>query len=561
MGFQDKVKTMSIDQNPPRSNSVVAKAAAPTIVALVLLLGMAWIFVSWTINLVYVPAGKSLLLTYKGAPLPFLPGYFLSNSTPGEFAKTDENGSPQQKGVLENMKGPGRHFYSPIWWDRELVDDVVVKPREVGIVTSKIGKPASGGVILVEGDLGNTEYKGTLRKTLGPGIYRINPYAYDVKVISTETFQSGGQIKHAGWVEILPGNVGVVTNQVGDANRGMKTGLQAETIPPGNYPINPSEQQVDIVSIGFRELTMAANFKADAAGNLLFDESGEPMILNDGSGITFPDRHGFPVHMDFTAVWGITPQQAAEVIGEYGNVDSVQTKVIMPKVASICRNMGSKLSSTEFLVGDTRQEFQQNVSDQFTKELGEIDITLLMGLVRNIHIQQSIREPIQKAFITDEINLTRQQEEKTSATLALLRRATAEVMTEVKTVAADTDRLVRTKMAEAEKESQEIAAKTLQEVAAVDKEVAKLEAESQVVIGGANADARKMLEEAKAGKFKLAVEAFGSPQAYNKWVFANGLPDDMELNLFYAGEGTFWTDLKGFTETMIGKQQAQPVKK
>lgn len=547
-----------MNENFTKTNSMAARALWPSIMAVVLLIVTAWIFVSWTINLVYVPAGKSLLLTYKGAPLPFLPGYFLSNSEPGEFAKVDESGNPEQKGVIENMKGPGRHFYSPIWWDREIVDDVVVKPREVGIVTSKIGKSAPAGVILVEGDLGKTEFKGTLRKTLGPGIYRINPYGYDVKVISTETVQSGGQTKHAGWVEIAPGFVGVVTNQVTDTSRGMKTGLQNETIPPGNYPINPREQQIDIVNIGFRELTLAANFKADNEGRFLFDDAGEPIILNDGSGITFPDRYGFPVHMDFTTVWGITPQQAAEVIGEYGNVDSVQTKVIMPKVASICRNMGSKLSSAEFLVGDTRQDFQQDVSDQFQKELKEIDITLLMGLVRNIHIEQSIREPIQKAFISEEKNLTRQQEEKTSATETLLRRATAEVMTEVKTVAADTERMVRTKMAEAEKESQEIAAKTLQEVAAIDKEVAKLESEALVVLGEASAESRKLMEQAKAEKFKLAVEAFGSPQAYNKWVFANGLPDDMELNLFYAGEGTFWTDLKGFTETMIGKQQMQP---
>ena len=77
----------------------------------------------------------------------------------------------------------------------------------------------------------------------------------------------------------------------------------------------------------------------------------------------------------------------------------------------------------------------------------------------------------------------------------------------------------------------------------------------------AEASAQQLLEEAKAGKFKLAVAAFGSGEAFNQWVFATGLPEDIQLQFLYAGEGTFWTDLKGFTETMLGKQTQETRKK
>jgi hypothetical protein len=63
------------------------------------------------------------------------------------------------------------------------------------------------------------------------------------------------------------------------------------------------------------------------------------------------------------------------------------------------------------------------------------------------------------------------------------------------------------------------------------------------------------LEQAKAQKLQLAVSAFGSTDSYNQWVFATGLPEDMKLHLLYAGDGTFWTDLKGFSDTMLGRQQ------
>ena len=32
-------------------------------------------------------------------------------------------------------------------------------------------------------------------------------------------------------------------------------------------------------------------------------------------------------------------------------------------------------------------------------------------------------------------------------------------------------------------------------------------------------------------------------EAYNNWIFATGLPDNVELKLLYAGQGTFWTDM------------------
>jgi hypothetical protein len=46
------------------------------------------------------------------------------------------------------------------------------------------------------------------------------------------------------------------------------------------------------------------------------------------------------------------------------------------------------------------------------------------------------------------------------------------------------------------------------------------------------------------------VKAFGNAGAYTKWQFAEGLPEDIQLQLFYAGEGTLWTDLKGVMPTV-----------
>src|SRR4051812_15203509 len=143
------------------------------------------------VNCVYVPEGQSLQLQYKG---PLLFGR-ARPAQPGQFAQDGE------VGVLEELRGPGRHFYCPIWWQRKIVDDVLVKAGEVAIIKSKMGDDLPPGEFLVDGELSGANrarFKGTLRKALGPGRYRLNPYAFDHQIIKSEKANVSGSEKFAG---------------------------------------------------------------------------------------------------------------------------------------------------------------------------------------------------------------------------------------------------------------------------------------------------------------------------------------------------------------------------
>ena len=262
---------------------------------------------------------------------------------------------------------------------------------------------------------------------------------------------------------------------------------------------------------------------------------------------------GFKIHMDFTAVWGIMPDQAADVIRKFGNLEAVETKVVVPQIESICRNKGSSLGAVDLLVGDTRQKFQEEVSDAFHKILEEKGLTLLHGFVRNIHIPQEVRKPIQEKFVADELKLTREQEILTARTEATLREAEGKVELEKERIDSETMKLVAQAIAEGNKEAEETKAETTKLVAVIARKTAELEAEASVTLGKAKAGAKQVEAEAKSELFGLAVDSFGSGNAYNQWVFATGLPKDIQLDLLYAGEGTLWTDLKGFTEVMLGR--------
>ena len=95
----------------------------------------------WSICRVEVPPGYSLQLTYKG-PWPF---GSVSQAPEDSLAQIDTAGRPLQSGVLEVMPGPGRHFYSPLEYDRVMVKDEIIAPGKLGVVVSRVGKPLPDG--------------------------------------------------------------------------------------------------------------------------------------------------------------------------------------------------------------------------------------------------------------------------------------------------------------------------------------------------------------------------------------------------------------------------------
>lgn len=507
-----------------------------------------WQALEWTVNRVYVPEGHSLWVRYKG---PLLFGS-RTQAKLGHFAQEGE------VGVLANMRGPGRHFYCPVWYERHIVPDVIVEPGSVAIMTSKLGDDLPKGQFLVDGKLGSTNHKGIMRKAYGPGTYRVHPYAYSYKIVQLEQRKNGSQVKHSGWVDIPTGYVGVVTNLTDNPLTKAVAGVQPDVLPPGIYPINGDEQQIDIVEIGYREATVSVTKQKNADGTPALDKNGEPLVAKAATGINFPSNDGFPIAMDYTAIWGVMPKAAPSIINTFGNVAAVEDKVVLPQIESICRNNGSTYSAVELLVGEDRQKFQDKTSGEFHKVLEAKEIDLLMGLVRHIYIPAEVRLPIQTKFISDELKLTRDQEKLTAKEEATLRETERSVMKESEQVNAETRRLVAKRTAEGAKEARSTEAETEKLVAAIDRQTAEVNAQATIVLGEATAMAHKVQEEAKSDKFRLAVEAFGSPEAYNKWIFASGLPHDVKLRLIYAGEGTLWTDLKGgLAETLIGKQEAQ----
>ena len=169
--------------------------------------------------------------------------------------QTDAAGRPLQVGILEAMPGRGRHFYSPLEYETQLVKDEVIPPGKIGVVVSKIGKPLPEGTYLVD----EKGYRGILRKVLTPGRYRINKYGFDVKIVDVDACaEPGTRVKRKAEDPTLipPGYVGVVTNKASDPRTEEDRGIQPQVLQPGIYFLNPEEKRIDIISIGYSETSL-----------------------------------------------------------------------------------------------------------------------------------------------------------------------------------------------------------------------------------------------------------------------------------------------------------------
>jgi regulator of protease activity HflC (stomatin/prohibitin superfamily) len=541
--------------------------------------------VQWGFFRNYVPPNKALMVINK-----------FGDALPAELIAVPKGPDEDKfKGVREELLGPGRYFINPITYDTQIVelteipagdpqkwrfneDGMINDPSAqpmVGLISSKQGKTPPPGEEVVDAG-----YKGLQKEVLTPGVYKINPHLYSVTLVPA--------------VVIPPSFVGVVTRLTGD--RGPATSVTlteirektvgpttqlAATIPhsvpsrliagatqrgvlkdvlqPGIYYINPRLMKVDIVPIGYDAITLDHNQARSAR-----------TAATQNPSVRFYSGDGYLVEADFTVVWGVSPADAPEIIANIGAWDNVRGNVIEPAMKAACQNVGAKYTSKELIQGTTRSKFQDELSESLERTVASRNVHVLLALIRNILIKDNtgkdqtggLLATIQRANIEVERDLTNKQKTITAVTAAKLEEALKNIDVARETVASETNVKAANILAEGAKKAAEIDAQRDLEIAKINLEVSLLEAKRTQILGKAQADVAKLKNEAEAKGAKMLIDAFGSPQAYNLYTFAQGF-QPTDLRLIFAGPGTFWTDLKTFEQIGAGQivEQTQQGKK
>lgn len=512
----------------------------------------------------YVPPGHMAIITAKdGEPLEL--GQILANEG--------------QKGIQKNPLGPGRHFRNPYQYDWEIIPMKNIPTGKVGIVTSKIGKSLPPGEFIAD----SPDEKGIQRDPLGPGSYIINPHGYDVD----DTVNA---------ISIPIGFIGVVTSLSGEtapdgefAQAGQK-GVMEKILQPGLYYINPKVHKVDFIEVGVNQISLQGNeggevltkntivtnnqaiqelqsqtmakqqanrssyldqskdmatapaAKSQEAGKAAVDGAVAEFTLNQH--LEFPSRDGFKILLDMTVEFELLPQNIAGIYRDYGDMPAVVEKILMPQILSVSRLKGSAYKATDFILGEGRETFQRDLTQELHKTLAEKNIEIHDALIRHVNVPESILDPLQQASIAveqDQTNLQRQTTEKKQAELntetQMIEQRSQEVEQETAKLRAEIE-------ADKKKAVAEIEAEMTRQIAAIDRETEEILAERDVILGEAKADAIKIVEGEKAKGLDLKVKALGSPKAYTISEFAKSLNPDMKIQILHAGEGTLWTDGK-----------------
>jgi len=396
----------------------------------------------WSFCRFYVGPNEMAVITAKnGDPLP--PGQILAKHG--------------QRGVQEDVLSEGRHFLNPINFEHTIVPVTIIPPGKAGIVTSKVGKDLPEGEFLAE-----PGQKGIWRAVLGPGKYRINPVGYKIDMIDA--------------LSIPIGYVGVVTSLSGEqapegafAKAGQK-GVREDILQPGLYYVNPHEFKVDVVEVGVNQVTLLgskqgggvitksqiqtsneAMDKLERNALMQQEQKRERYLSSSQSGLSmnapaahapqeaakshgraamehvpetanfvinqfveFPSKDGFEISLDMTVEFELLPQNIAWIFQNYGDLPAAVDKVIMPQILSISRLKGSAYGARDFIVGEGREKFQDDMTEALARTLGEKKILIHNALIRHVNVPSQILDPIQQASVAVEQDLTNKEKQNTA---------------------------------------------------------------------------------------------------------------------------------------------------
>lgn len=473
--------------------------------------GIAWLLVAvaglfiarlawkWEIERIEVPPGKFLVVIHRwGRNLP-----------PEEIVAPDES----FKGVLEAVRGPGRHFLNPFFYGHEIHEMVNIPAGKCGILTRRFGKPIPPERIDAGEFLAGTGEKGIVAEPLMPGTYSINPHGYDLKVVDA--------------VEVKAQFVGVRTTKVGKdpgtlppekrqgsyvvAEDGYR-GVQQRYLPPGTYYVNPFVEAITPIEV--------RSHKVD------FDD------------ISFPSRDGFTLQPRIQVEYAVTKDQAAELLvritdeGEISQADhsrediarnEILQKVVLPHIRGFARLEGSNFNATDFILvpGETdeavinaRERFREALLEAIKPRCADLGIDIRAVSVGQMEPPPELAREISDRETALAEQLRNKEMVKQYTNEQALKAQEAQAMQKRERVQAET------RLAQAETQAQQSVDVEKQKLTALVKvaesqlEAAREQAKATRSKAEAEAAVITAQNEAEVAALRTSVEGFGSPELF-----------------------------------------------
>lgn len=578
---------MSNEKN--NTTSRAGMAVVSVIVVLAILGAMSVFIYYWGFCRVYVPAGHLAVVTAK------------SGDEPSSGSILVERG---QRGIWRDVLAEGRHFFDPIRYEVKLFPATVIPLGKVGIVTSRVGRELPVGEVIAP----DRDSKGVWRDVLGPGIYRMNPEGYSVEVVDAVnipvgyvgvvTSQTGAMPKPGEFA--APGERGVLADilqpglyyinryayQVNVIEIGMNQVTMAASSSGGSVvsvrsrleQANDALQQLEANTLNFQQelrkqraaeapQAAAAPMRALAAEKEASERVADkraagkkaaapakvtlPVVLSETAqifgvsrAVEFPSRDGFKVALDMTVEFELMPENIARIYLLYGDLPQVVEKIILPQVLSVSRLKGSSYRAQDFIMGEGRENFQNELSRDLGKTLAGRNILVYNAIIRNVEIPLNILTPIRAVSLAREQDLTNKSLQETAKKQAELNIETELIEQRRREVQQETLKMVAETNAGRDQQVAGIRAET--ELAVANTKLKKSEIQARIIQlkGETSVKALYLVNSASAQGEQLKATALGGTGKLAELHLVEALNPKVTTRIIYAGAGTLWTDIK-----------------
>lgn len=541
---------------------------------------LAVVFYKFTLRvffgMIIVPDGKIGVVTKKFV-------LFGSNNSLADGKIIATNGEP---GYQADTLAPGflGWFYWPWQYTVEFVDFVVIPKGKIGLVTANDGRQLPLGAILarnVESDnfqnakmfLENGGFRGKQVGYLNNGVYRINPYLFNVSLTDITNIEEG-KVGIITALDGIPLEVGTIAGKVIEGHnnyqdfdaflsKGGQRGLQEQVIQAGNYSLNTwavQIEQVDMVQVPIGYVAVVISYVGDEGHDLTGNDFKHGNIVNKGekgvwikpldpgkyainphthkielvpttnlvlnwatgrneshkldsnlSTITVRSKDGFSFNLDVSQIIHVPSTEAPKVIARFGSIQNLVSQVLEPTIGNYFRNSAQDEGMRSFL--DARKERQDAAKNAISKVLEMYNVHAVDTLIGDIIPPKELMKTLTDRKIAEEEEITFETQRKAEDKRKTLESAKALADMQGQMVQAQQSVEISQKKAEADVKESEGKAKSIEITATAQAKAKKVTAE-------ADAYQTEINGKAEAGK----VEAIGkaTAEAYEKQVAAMG---------------------------------------
>ncbi len=469
---------------PPRFPASTWSAVLPIVVLAVLLAGPVFIWFFCRIE----PARDQIAVLYRktGTPLPS-----------GQIIAT----APGQKGIQADVLPTGRYFRNPYTWGWLYRNITEVPAGKMGVVTRLYGDPLPPDRIIA-----GPNQRGIVPEILAPGKYFINPLAFTVQMVDAITIRPG----HIGVVTSLTGADPITGELPADQRNGFLVaeglkGVVARRLDPGTHYLNPYLYKIAEVSLQSQRFEMSGD---DAIAFLTLD--------------------GFTVTVEGTLEFAVNPDKAAELTHRVGDMDDIVKKVILPSARGFSRIEGSKNKATNYIIGESRQQFQNVLETHLRDKCAKWGVVIKSVLIRNIRPPDDIASVIRdREVAVQEARKYDQQIEQAKSKAELTRQEMLAVQNKAK-VDSETSKIRAVIQANQEQAVELQAARRELDVATLENEAATFQAKAVVSRAEAEGAVIRFDNESQAAVIRNQVAAFGTGLQFARFTFYREIAPRLE---------------------------------